>query len=189
MASARSPIGLARRRPATGSSRRLSGWCDHQVEGQVGRQPVDLLRDGAVLAGLGQLGDRGVGAGDVGRVVLVVVQLHDAARDVGLKCAVVVVEIGQVYSATMLSRWIVLCLTVPPYPPRRGASPRCRHAVGWGAIRWRSGRAGRRRNEREQRPRAGTGDVVTGVRSDDRSACCVVATCSPPIVRRVRLGR
>ncbi len=48
-----------------------------------------------VGASLFHLFQRGVGTGDVGVVVLVVVQLHDLSRDVGLESSVVIREIGQ----------------------------------------------------------------------------------------------
>ena len=65
-----------------------------EVEGQVLLELVDGS-EVALLAGLGQLLQGGVGTLHVGVVVLVVVELHDLARDVGLQCAVVVVEIGK----------------------------------------------------------------------------------------------
>jgi hypothetical protein len=65
-----------------------------EVKGQVLLEFVDGS-EVALLAGLGQLLQGGVGTLNVGVVVLVMVQFHDLARDVGLQCAVVVVEIGK----------------------------------------------------------------------------------------------
>ena len=48
-----------------------------------------------LVAGRGQLLQRLVGAGDVGGVVLVVVELHDLAGDVGLERGVVVGQVGK----------------------------------------------------------------------------------------------
>jgi hypothetical protein len=65
-----------------------------EVEGEVLLDTVE----GGVVAGLAQLlqlGDGGVGAVDVGLVVLAVVQLHDASADVRLEGGVVVVELGK----------------------------------------------------------------------------------------------
>ena len=65
-----------------------------QVEGEVLLPQVD----GGQVAGLtggGQGLQGGVGAGDVGGVVLVVVELHDLAGDVGLQGGVVVGELGK----------------------------------------------------------------------------------------------
>ena len=55
------------------------------------------------VAGLGELLERGVGAGHVRRVVLVVVQLHDPARDVRLECRVVVGQIREASSQPCVS--------------------------------------------------------------------------------------
>lgn len=60
-----------------------------QVEGEVLLQQVDLAQV-ALLPGLRQLLQSVVGALDVGGVVLVVVQLHDLARDPRLQSGVVV---------------------------------------------------------------------------------------------------
>ena len=65
-----------------------------QVEGQVLLPQVDG-GEVAGLAGGGQLFEGGVRAGHVVRVVLVVVQLHDAPGDVGLQRGVVVGQVGQ----------------------------------------------------------------------------------------------
>ena len=65
-----------------------------QVEGQVLLPQVDGGQV-AGLAGGGQGLQGGVGAGDVGGVVLVVVELHDLAGDVGLQGGVVVGELGK----------------------------------------------------------------------------------------------
>ena len=65
-----------------------------EVEGQVLLEEVD----GGEIAGLAgglELLEGGVGARHVVRVVLVVVQLHDGARDVGLQGGVVVGQVGQ----------------------------------------------------------------------------------------------
>ena len=63
-----------------------------EVEREALLQPVDRA-ERVLVAGLGQLVKGGVGAGDVRRVVLAVVQLHDLTRDVRLERRVVV---GQV---------------------------------------------------------------------------------------------
>ena len=65
-----------------------------KVEGQVLLPQVDC-GEVAGLTGGGQLLQRGVRAGHVVRVVLVVVQLHDLCGDVGLKRRVVVGELGE----------------------------------------------------------------------------------------------
>ena len=65
-----------------------------QVEGQVLLPQVDR-GEVADLTGGGKLLQRGVRAGHVVRVVLVVVQLHDAPGDVGLESGVVVGQVGQ----------------------------------------------------------------------------------------------
>ena len=65
-----------------------------QVEGQVLLPQVDGGKIASLARG-GQLVQRGVCAGHVGGVVLVVVQLHDAPGDVGLKSGVVVGQIRQ----------------------------------------------------------------------------------------------
>ena len=65
-----------------------------QVEGQVLLPQVDR-GEVAGLARGGQLLEGGVRAGHVVGVVLVVVQLHDAAGDVGLESGVIVGKFGQ----------------------------------------------------------------------------------------------
>ena len=80
-----------------------------EVEREALLQAVDRP-ERVLVPGLGQLVERGVGAGDVGRVVLAVVQLHDLARDVGLECPVVVGQVRQrVLSPCVLLRpvWFV----------------------------------------------------------------------------------
>ncbi len=66
-----------------------------EVEGEVLLVQVDHGGEGVGFAELGELVEGGVGAGDVGGVVLVVVELHDLAGDVGLESGVVVRQIGQ----------------------------------------------------------------------------------------------
>src|SRR5699024_4966335 len=66
-----------------------------EVEREVLAQQRGLAGDGAVVAGLGHLLERGVGGRGVGVVVLGVVPLHDLAGDVRLQRAVVIVEIGK----------------------------------------------------------------------------------------------
>ncbi len=83
--------------------------------------------DGAevvLVAGGGQLLERLVGAGDVGGVVLVVVELHDLSRHVGLEGAVVVGQIGE----RVIGHWISSSsryrgLCAGPYPTVTAARP------------------------------------------------------------------
>src|SRR5690606_40927239 len=65
-----------------------------QVEGEVLRQHVDGV-EAVLVAGLRQLLQCRVGPGDVGVVVLGVVQLHDLAGDVRGECTVVVGKVGK----------------------------------------------------------------------------------------------
>ncbi len=65
---------------------------------KVEREGLLQARDGAevvLVAGVGHLLERRVGAGDVGGVVLGVVQLHDFAGDRRREGSVVVVEVRQ----------------------------------------------------------------------------------------------
>ena len=64
------------------------------VEGERLLEPDDGA-EVVLVARAGQLLERLVGAGDVGGVVLVVVELHDLARHVGLQRGVVVGQIGK----------------------------------------------------------------------------------------------
>ena len=63
-----------------------------QMECEALLQAVDRP-EGVLVPGLGQLIEGGVCSGDVGRMVLAVMQLHDLSRDMRLQCPVVV---GQV---------------------------------------------------------------------------------------------
>jgi hypothetical protein len=65
-----------------------------EVESQVFLETVDV-GERAGRAGLGHGFECTVGARDVGRVVLRVVQLHDASADVRLERGVVVAELGK----------------------------------------------------------------------------------------------
>ena len=63
-----------------------------EMEREVLLQQVDVA-EGLLVAGLLELLESLVDAGDVGRVVLGVVKLHDLARNVRIQCAVVVRQI------------------------------------------------------------------------------------------------
>src|SRR5665648_1050575 len=65
-----------------------------EVERQVLLVQVDRL-ECALVPGLSQALEGRVGSGDVGPMVLVVVQLHDPAGDVRLECVVVVGKVGE----------------------------------------------------------------------------------------------
>src|SRR5699024_12693136 len=73
-----------------------------EVEGEIAGQ-LRNIREFAALTGFVQLFGRSVRALDVGGVVLVVVQLHDASRDVRLESGVVV---GQFRKGVLLSHEI-----------------------------------------------------------------------------------
>jgi hypothetical protein len=77
-----------------------------EVEREVLRQGTDLVGVGAVFAGLLQGVEGGVGAGDVGGVVLVVVQLHDLGGDVRLEGVVVVGEVGKLVHSHVLDPFV-----------------------------------------------------------------------------------
>src|SRR5690606_34200685 len=94
----------------------------------------------AGLAGLGELLQGGVRAGDVGLVVLGVVQLHDPPGDVRLERTVVVGQLGQGVDGHLQ----YLLATWPP-----GAS-RVTWATIWRCLRLQSDAAGRVRARRRR---------------------------------------
>ncbi len=68
------------------------------MPGDVEREGLLQTDDGAevtLVAGFGELVQRGVGAGDVGGMVLVVVKFEDLAADRRFKGCVVVGQVGQ----------------------------------------------------------------------------------------------
>lgn len=82
-----------------------------EVEREVLLQLGGLRSHRAVVAGLGQLLEGRVGAGDVGRVVLAVVQLHDLRGDVRLEGRVVV---GQFRKRVLSHEGPFICGPVGP---------------------------------------------------------------------------
>jgi hypothetical protein len=68
------------------------------MAGEIERQVLLQQVHRAQLVGLPRLGElleRGIGAGDVGQMVLVVVQFHDLAGDMRFQRTVVVRQIGK----------------------------------------------------------------------------------------------
>jgi hypothetical protein len=65
-----------------------------KVEGEILLQSVDVAKR-LPVPGFGKLLERGVDSLDISRMVLVVMQFHDLAGDVGFQGAVVVRKIGQ----------------------------------------------------------------------------------------------
>jgi hypothetical protein len=65
-----------------------------EIEREGFLQSPDVL-EVALSTRLGEAIERGIGPLHVAGMVLVVMELHDPAGDVGLECAVVVAELGK----------------------------------------------------------------------------------------------